>query len=53
MSLHQFYEPKYSVVEYKNGNLVPFPNQELSTADSMSKLKLDSVLGIGSAKGVV
>jgi sugar lactone lactonase YvrE len=53
MSLHQFYEPKYSVMEYKNGNLIPFPNQELSAADSMSKMKLDSVLGIRSAKGIV
>lgn len=53
MSLHQFYEPKYSVVEYKNGSLIPFPNKELSAADSMSKLKLDSVLGIRSTNGVV
>jgi sugar lactone lactonase YvrE len=53
LSLHQFYEPKYSVVEYKNGSLIPFPNQELSAADSMSKMKLDSVLGIRYANGVV
>jgi sugar lactone lactonase YvrE len=53
MSLHQFYEPKYSVMEYKDGSLIPFPNKELSAADSMSKLKLDSVLGIRSANGIV
>jgi len=53
LSLHQFYEPKYSVMEYKDGSLIPFPNKELSAADSMSKLKLDSVLGIRSANGIV
>ncbi len=53
MSLHQFYEPKYSVMEYKDGRLIPFPNKELSAADSMSKLKLDSVLGIRSSNGIV
>jgi sugar lactone lactonase YvrE len=53
MSLHQFYEPNYSVMEYKDGRLIPFPNQELSATDSMSKLKLDSVLGIRSANGIV
>ncbi|MFA5983792.1 MAG: L-dopachrome tautomerase-related protein [Methylococcaceae bacterium] len=53
LSLHQFYEPKYSVMEYKDGSLIPFPNQELSAADSISKLKLDSVLGIRSANGIV
>lgn len=53
MSLHQFYEPKYSVMEYKDGSLIPFPNKELSGVDSMSKLKFDSVLGIRSANGIV
>jgi len=48
MSMHQFYLPKYSVVEYKNKALVPFPNKELADADSLSILKLDSVLGIRS-----
>jgi len=48
MSLHQFYLPKYTVVEYKNKALVPFPNEEWSAADSKSTLKLDSVLGIRS-----
>ncbi len=53
LSLHQFYEPNYSVMEYKDGGLIPFPNKALSAADSLSKLKLDSVLGIRSANGVV
>jgi sugar lactone lactonase YvrE len=53
MSLHQFYEPDYTVMEYKDGKLLPFPNKELSAADSKATLKLDSVLGIRSAKGVV
>ncbi len=53
LSLHQFYEPKYSVMEYKDGGLIPFPNNALSAADSMSKLKLDSVLGIRSSNGIV
>jgi len=48
MSLHQFYLPKYSVVEYKDKALTPFPNKELGDADSLSNLKLDSVLGIRS-----
>ena len=53
LSLHQFYDPKYSVMEYKDGSLIPFPNKELSAADSISKLKLDSVLGIRSSNGIV
>lgn len=53
MSLHQFYQPKYTVVEYKNKSLLPFPNEALASADSTAKLKLDSVLGIRSADGIV
>jgi sugar lactone lactonase YvrE len=54
MSMHQFYHPKYTVVEYKNKSLVPFPNEEFAAADSTAKLKLDSVLGIRSdANGIV
>ena len=54
MSMHQFYLPKYAVVEYKNKAVVPFPNKELADADSLSNLKLDSVLGIRSdANGIV
>lgn len=54
MSMHQFYLPKYSVVEYKNKALVPFPNKELTDTDSISNLKLDSVLGIRSdSNGIV
>jgi sugar lactone lactonase YvrE len=48
MSMHQFYQPKNTVVEYKDNALVPFPNKELSGSDSVSSLKLDSVLGIRS-----
>lgn len=47
MSLHPFYAPKYSVVEYKpNGTLLPFPNQALNDRTGHSDLTLDSVLGI-------
>jgi sugar lactone lactonase YvrE len=53
MSMHQFYHPQYTVVEYKNNVLVPFPNEELSAAASKAELKLDSVLGIRSANGIV
>ena len=54
MSLHQFYLPKYTVVEYKNKVLAPFPNEALADSGSTSKLKLDSVLGIRSdANGIV
>lgn len=54
MSMHQFYQPKFTVVEYKNNALLPFPNKELSDSDSVSNLKLDSVLGIRSdANGIV
>ncbi len=54
LSMHQFYQPKYTVVEYKDKVLVPFPNKELSDMDSKSDLKLDSVLGIHSdANGIV
>ncbi len=53
MSLHQFYQPKYTVVEYKNNVLTPFPNKELADVDSKAAMKLDSVLGIRSANGVV
>ena len=53
MSLHQFYKPKFSVVEYDYNGLVPFPNKELADVDSKAPLKLDSVLGIRSANGIV
>jgi sugar lactone lactonase YvrE len=54
MSLHQFYQPKYTVAEYKNNVLVPFPNRELADSDSTANFKLDSVLGIRSdANGIV
>jgi sugar lactone lactonase YvrE len=55
MSLHQFYAPKYTVVELKKDqSLVPFPNNELSSHESQASLKLDSVLGIRSDKnGIV
>ncbi len=55
MSLHQFYEPRHSVVELLPDNtLVPFPNQQLNDRTNANGLKLDSVLGIKSdANGVV
>jgi sugar lactone lactonase YvrE len=53
MSLHQFYQPKYTVVEYKDKALTPFPNKELADIDSKAALRLDSVLGIRSANGIV
>lgn len=54
LSMHQFYQPKYTVVEYRDKVLVPFPNKELSHVDSKSDLKLDSVLGIHSdTNGIV
>lgn len=47
MSLHQFYEPKYSVVEVLADNsIVPFPNAALNLSQEPQALKLDSVLGI-------
>jgi sugar lactone lactonase YvrE len=53
MSLHQFYQPKFTVVEYKDKAMVPFPNKELADGDSKAAMKLDSVLGIRSANGIV
>jgi hypothetical protein len=54
MSQHQFYQPQYAVVEYKDQTLVPFPNKELSAAESTAAIKLDSVLGIRSdSNGIV
>ena len=53
LSLHQFYQPKFTVVEYKDNGLTPFPNKELSDVDSKAAMKLDSVLGIRSANGIV
>lgn len=54
MSMHQFYLPEYSVVEYKNKALASFPNKELADSNSKADMKLDSVLGIRSdANGIV
>lgn len=54
MSMHQFYNPQYTVVEYKNNALTPFPNAVLAAADSTAEFKLDSVLGIrADANGIV
>ncbi|QWF71928.1 hypothetical protein KEF85_05580 [Methylomonas paludis] len=55
ISLHQFYQPAYSVAELlDNGVLKPFPNQEWNDRTTTNKdLKLDSVLGIRSANGVI
>ncbi len=49
MSLHQFYQPRYSVIEIlSDKSLVPFPNRKLNERSDESGLKLDSVLGIHS-----
>ncbi len=49
MSLHQFYQPRYSVVEVLADNtLVPFPNKTLNDRTRKTGLWLDSVLGIHS-----
>jgi sugar lactone lactonase YvrE len=53
LSLHQFYQPKFTVVEYKDNVLTPFPNKELADVNSKADIKLDSVLGIRSANGIV
>jgi sugar lactone lactonase YvrE len=55
LSLHQFYEPNYSVVELlEDGSLIPFPNEEMNQRTSSTILHLDSVLGIRSdMRGVV
>ena len=53
MSLHQFYHPKYTVVEYKNKSLIPFPNETLSAVNAKGTVTLDSVVGIRSANGIV
>ena len=53
MSLHQFYQPKYTVVEFKDNVLTPFPNKELADLDSKAAMKLDSVLGIRFANNIV
>jgi hypothetical protein len=55
MSQHQFYEPKYSVMERQgDGSLTPFPSEVLNDRQSHSDLTLDSVLGIrADVNGVV
>lgn len=55
MSLHQFYQPRYSVVEVlADRSLVPFPNKQLNSRTDKTGLRLDSVLGIHSdSDGIV
>ncbi|MCI0655399.1 MAG: major royal jelly family protein, partial [Methylococcaceae bacterium] len=56
LSLHQFYEPRYTVAELtKNSSLRPFPNESLNERSAHKKgLRLDSVLGIRSdSHGIV
>lgn len=56
VSLHQFFQPKYSVAEVgKDGSLTPFPNPEFNDRTQTSqKMRLDSVLGIRSdSQGIV
>jgi sugar lactone lactonase YvrE len=54
MSQHQFYEPRFSVVELSpNGVTAPFPNAEMNDRGRPSGVSLDSVLGLRSDNGVV
>ncbi|MGR9108449.1 MAG: L-dopachrome tautomerase-related protein [Gammaproteobacteria bacterium] len=56
LSLHQFYEPPFSVAELqKNGSLQPFPNETLNDRSTDNPgVHLDSVLGIRSdSQGLV
>jgi len=54
MSMHQFYAPKFTVVEVKKDKSIkPFPNIELTGHTSQATLKLDSVLGIRSDKNAI
>ena len=55
LSLHQFYQPDYSVVAIaENGQITPFPNEAWSKGDTDPVLRLDSVLGLQSdPQGIV
>lgn len=55
ISLHQFYDPGYSVVELlPDGTTTPFPNRAINDRTSRTGLQLDSVLGIrADANGIV
>jgi sugar lactone lactonase YvrE len=55
MSLHQFYQPRYAVVElHGDASITPFPNKVLSDRTTDNALKLDSVLGIRTdGRGIV
>jgi len=55
LSLHQFYAPKYAVVELKrDGTLVPFPNEAVANTQRREESRLESVLGIRSdGQGIV
>lgn len=49
ISQHQFYEPRFSVVELGEDNTIaPFPNLEMNDRSHPNGLSLDSVLGIRS-----
>lgn len=55
ISQHQFYDPAYSVVEFKGTDAAaPFPNRELNDRSHPGDVTLDSVLGLRAAPdGVV
>ena len=55
ISLHQFYEPRYSVVEVRpDGSITPFPNAAMNDRSAASAPHLDSVLGIrADSQGIV
>jgi sugar lactone lactonase YvrE len=47
MSLHQFYEPEYRVVElHADGSTTPFPNEWWATPPDASGIGLQAVLGL-------
>jgi sugar lactone lactonase YvrE len=55
ISLHQFYEPRYSVVEVRpDGSITPFPNAAMNDRSAPSVPHLDSVLGVrADSQGIV
>ena len=55
ISLHQFYEPEYRVMELlQDGRLVPFPNEDWSRPPAADGVGLNAVLGLrADRRGVV
>jgi sugar lactone lactonase YvrE len=55
VSMHQFFEPEFRLVEVTPENqLIPFPNEQLSRGEEYLGLAIDAVLGIqADADGIV